>query len=201
MRRWWKYSWRLACWLAILLAIAARIRAFSTFDRLSYATGKLVAPPTPTAPEGATAWWSFHLRTAWVVNMGGDLSLGLDHYESLGPEGDALAAQWAGSLGYQRQSYELSGSGPPRPWFAWAWPGHLRILGAGYESQMRQGIETRAIVVPLWMIALGALCPLLIARLRGRARARRVALGHCPSCGYDRSGVGAGRPCPECGRR
>jgi len=36
------------------------------------------------------------------------------------------------------------------------------------------------------------------AALRGAVRRER---GRCPSCGYDRRGVDAARPCPECGDR
>ncbi len=54
--------------------------------------------------------------------------------------------------------------------------------------------------VPLWIPA----APLLLAtaaawRLDTLAR-RRARAGHCPSCGYDLTGLIAPAPCPECGR-
>jgi hypothetical protein len=53
--------------------------------------------------------------------------------------------------------------------------------------------------VPLWVplvIAGGPAAALWRADIQ---RARRARPGHCPSCGYDRSGLTADSPCPECG--
>jgi hypothetical protein len=54
--------------------------------------------------------------------------------------------------------------------------------------------------VPLWVPAVFALLLAASAwRLDTLAR-RRTRAGHCPSCGYDLTGLIAPAPCPECGR-
>lgn len=53
--------------------------------------------------------------------------------------------------------------------------------------------------IPLWSFAVAALVPTAAAwRLDTLAR-RRARPGHCPRCGYDRSGLPLLAGCPECG--
>lgn len=54
-------------------------------------------------------------------------------------------------------------------------------------------------IIPMWapLIVVGGLT-LLLWRHDTRAR-RRARLNQCVRCGYDRAGLVAGAPCPECG--
>ena len=53
--------------------------------------------------------------------------------------------------------------------------------------------------IPLWLMAAGAAVPpVVLWRLDNLAR-RRARLNHCPACNYDRHGLSAASPCPECG--
>ena len=53
-------------------------------------------------------------------------------------------------------------------------------------------------IFPLWFPA--ALCMLAtFAAWRLDAIARRRGTGKCAKCGYDRAGIAAAAPCPECG--
>ncbi len=55
--------------------------------------------------------------------------------------------------------------------------------------------------IPLWLpfpLMLAPTAWLWWGEIRRRRAARREMAGHCPSCGYDRSGL-ADAKCPECG--
>jgi hypothetical protein len=53
--------------------------------------------------------------------------------------------------------------------------------------------------VPIWTLAGASLVPTVVVwRLDRRAR-RRARINHCPTCNYDRGGLPAASPCPECG--
>lgn len=54
-----------------------------------------------------------------------------------------------------------------------------------------------AILIPLWIPAGGASIVLGSAFFISRRERIRVQDGHCPSCGYDLTGITG--PCPECG--
>jgi hypothetical protein len=52
---------------------------------------------------------------------------------------------------------------------------------------------------PIWPLEAGVLAVTLVA-WRSDRRGRRLArIGHCPNCNYDRRGIAADVPCPECG--
>lgn len=60
----------------------------------------------------------------------------------------------------------------------------------------RSGHQRRLVSLPLWI-------PFAAFALPGawlwRRRRGLVRLGGCPACGYDRTGLAAAVPCPECG--
>jgi hypothetical protein len=64
-------------------------------------------------------------------------------------------------------------------------------------------LRTRATATYVGIPIPVAITPILIAtaaawRLDTLAR-RRARVGHCPTCNYDRRGLPAANPCPECG--
>ncbi len=73
--------------------------------------------------------------------------------------------------------------------------------GFGVEllPRVERSISPALVSVPLWMpLAAVALPTAWIGRRDWRAR--RLAVGHCVSCGYDRAGLAPGAACPECGK-
>jgi hypothetical protein len=74
-----------------------------------------------------------------------------------------------------------------RPHFAW-W-GFYRSHQPGFDRFR----------FPLWTVVAPAIAITCAAwRLDTLAR-RRARIGHCPACNYDRRGLPAASPCPECG--
>jgi hypothetical protein len=90
---------------------------------------------------------------------------------------------------------------------------HWSPLSRGFYFRPNQGTDAvwwlrfqtvgtpvfnRMVTVPLWMPLLLAGAPTaLLWRPHLRIR-RRMRLGHCPGCGYDRRGLAAEIKCPEC---
>ncbi|MCC6676717.1 MAG: hypothetical protein IT436_06195 [Phycisphaerales bacterium] len=195
--------WRVACWMIIALAIAARIRGTVASDHAVYGIGELISPPAATDPS-RPAWWTFRLRDYSIGLIGGSISTGVGSYDSLGPDPAVLSRQWDASLGPKFRS------GPPAPaqldfrghdWFDWAWPDRLVILGAGIQHGSRQGVNATVFTIPLWLIAALAAMPLFISWSRQRRLRRRLSQGRCTHCGYHRAGLAPEQPCPECGRQ
>ncbi len=54
-------------------------------------------------------------------------------------------------------------------------------------------------VVPLWLPAVATLSVGLAACIPEMLARRRARLNRCPTCGYDRAGIGKDAVCPECG--
>jgi hypothetical protein len=52
--------------------------------------------------------------------------------------------------------------------------------------------------IPLWMPIVMVLGPTLVAWRLDALATRRARVNHCPKCRYDRTGLTAGAPCPEC---
>lgn len=77
---------------------------------------------------------------------------------------------------------ELGFSGPMQWWFRGEWD----------EA-------ARGVVVPWWAVCLPLVIATGIAWRRDVVAGRRGCLGKCGACGYDRGGLGAEAPCPECG--
>jgi len=74
-----------------------------------------------------------------------------------------------------------------------------RAVEFNWAFQRTKDGYLRELVIPLW-------CPTLLSLLATAAawRAdskylRRVRVGLCAGCGYDRAGLAAGAVCPECG--
>ncbi|MFO0858179.1 MAG: hypothetical protein U0640_12580 [Phycisphaerales bacterium] len=54
------------------------------------------------------------------------------------------------------------------------------------------------LAIPLWPLALMPAIPMGITWFRSKRAASRLKSGFCPRCGYNRSGLPAEAPCPEC---
>lgn len=57
----------------------------------------------------------------------------------------------------------------------------------------------RDIAVPLWFPFLVVAIPAALAWRLDALATRRAREGKCPKCSYDRAGLAAAAPCPECG--
>jgi len=87
-------------------------------------------------------------------------------------------------------------------WTRWRWQLGLyaprvnmfNCGGPAYRNLM-QPVESRVIVVPLWLIVTLVGGPSILLWRYGR---RRFPAQHCQRCGYDLTGNVSGR-CPECG--
>jgi len=55
------------------------------------------------------------------------------------------------------------------------------------------------ISIPLWMPFLLFAIPTALLWRRDQIATKRARIGRCPCCGYDRRGLAADSPCPECG--
>jgi hypothetical protein len=53
--------------------------------------------------------------------------------------------------------------------------------------------------VPLWVPFLLVAIPTALLWRRDHVTTKRAGGGRCPKCGYDRAGLAATNPCPECG--
>jgi hypothetical protein len=94
-----------------------------------------------------------------------------------------------------------------RPRHPAAWGGGLLFLPrVGHDRYpavedpapgVKETIDSRAVVVPLWIPALLAAVPVLLWLRRYFRHHRRTAHGLCPACGYDLRATPD--RCPECG--
>lgn len=190
--------WKILCWLVIGLGIAGWVRGCTTWDALQYRTGELIAPDA--ADQRGQAWWMFKTRTYSVALTGGSIVLGLSEYDSLGPEPGELSRQWSDHVGFARHSGPVP-TGPAFRWLDWSWPDRVVVLGVGVEVRSRSGNRIRAVRAPIALLIALAATPLLISWRRQRRLRRRLSLGLCSRCGYNRAGLASGQPCPECGRQ
>jgi hypothetical protein len=80
----------------------------------------------------------------------------------------------------------------------WKWRRSLRTPPMIWWSPVYNSRPSgRAYVaIPLWAPWLFAAAGTFLLWFRDRTR---VAPGNCPTCNYDRRGLSAARPCPECG--
>jgi hypothetical protein len=85
-------------------------------------------------------------------------------------------------------------------WRAAVRAGHLIIFESwpwhnGYE------VAARVHLIAIWLLGLVLAAGLALGVAEGALARRRVrrAMGRCPSCSYDRGGLGKDAACPECG--
>jgi hypothetical protein len=76
-------------------------------------------------------------------------------------------------------------------------PSGLKWLRWEFESYYDQ--YGRVVCIPLWAPALVLAIPTAILWRRDHMLTKRARAGRCPKCGYDRAGLAATIPCPECG--
>ncbi len=187
----------LLAWVGLLLLIGLWGRSYFVWDRFSHATGELIAPGSPGG-ESVGGWWTHRLVTRWVMTQRGTVLMGVDRYDSLAPGADELSTQWAPSMGWSREAIAATGQSSNRPWWRWE-AGERYVADVGFISASRQGVESRIVLVPLWLIAAVVGAPMLLGWARRRRARRREAGGRCVKCGYDRRGLGKTMACPECG--
>ena len=84
-------------------------------------------------------------------------------------------------------------------------PGMSTIKTEPHTLEMRfehsSGPRLRYWYVPLWPAALLSLLATAAAWRADATYLRRVRVGLCPACGYDRVGLAVGAVCPECGKQ
>lgn len=176
--------------------LALWCRGIFAVDHVSYRFGHS-SPPDPAAGQ---SWWVFHARSLNAMSFGGSVHFFFEEYQSFNDRRDMV---WETShRGVRRTSTPiepLSGGGPWGIAQIRFGPGDWRILGAGLLHGARQGSEWWGVLVPVWGMLLALWTPWAIVTLRRRRRLRRLALGLCLKCGYDRSTLDSGQTCPECG--
>lgn len=187
----------LLAWALLIASVALWGRSYWVWDKVGLARGELIAPGSPGG-ESVGGWWTHRLVTRWVMTQRGTVLMGVDRYDSLAPGADELSTQWAPSMGWSREAIAATGQSSNRPWWRWE-AGEGYVADVGFISASRQGVESRIVLVPLWLIAAILGGPLAWSWLRRRRVRRRVADGRCVKCGYDRRGLGGGAACPECG--
>lgn len=179
--------WTSALLIAFIVAIFAL--SFVRYDVIEHNRGTLIRP-TATDPY-------FHhiLHSISIFNGRGALVVSWWNYESVGPTEESMRA-WKDMLGFR---HEHSRPGPMgfRTWFEFEDWRHWRFAGLGIESFTRGGTTGHAVLIPHWLPLVLATSPWLYAWFTFRSRRRRAGL--CAKCGYDRQGLEAPTPCPECG--
>jgi hypothetical protein len=133
-------------------------------------------------------------RWAWVIWTGWPREAWL--------AGGAVHARWHPASSPQSSFY--NGDGIRVGWATtpeWLWKpevesktanevrGNVQYLGPAYTY----------LCVPLWPFVLITGLPAALLWSGDHARRRAERLGHCRACGYDRRGLAAQSPCPECG--
>lgn len=76
---------------------------------------------------------------------------------------------------------------------AWTWSDPLGWPTCNLREPVRQ------LAIPLWIPLLLVSAPTALLWRADRRAARREKAGLCAACGYDRRGLAASAPCPECG--
>jgi hypothetical protein len=99
----------------------------------------------------------------------------------------------SGGLGFSQTRYSILGV--RNPGFHSREPQRTLYLWFHWEDSP----TLRGAFIPMWpLIILAGGISAFAWRLDTLAR-RRARLNHCPTCNYDRAGLPAASPCPECG--
>ncbi len=83
----------------------------------------------------------------------------------------------------------------------WGWGSYpIKTPSTVWRPVYRIAPGDTCIQLPLWILtSVGMLASATAWRLDTLAR-RRAKIGACPGCSYDRTGLAATAPCPECGK-
>ena len=76
-------------------------------------------------------------------------------------------------------------------------PGWYSLAFSWSQVWMPRKVEPWGLAMPLWMPVLAAGAVLGRMLYTGARAVRRTQVGHCPTCGYDLTGIDG--VCPECG--
>ena len=79
-------------------------------------------------------------------------------------------------------------------WFLGRTPEPFFVGRVSWDSQSRLHFS-----IPLWALALPATLVTVLIWRHDRLATCRAMTGACPKCTYDRRGIPADAPCPECG--
>lgn len=84
-------------------------------------------------------------------------------------------------------------------WHATRWD-EWRLGDTGWYATTGGGESSRVCAVPIWLVMMVAGTPLWIGMAAAARARRRRKSGRCVACGYQRGGLSADAPCPECGK-
>lgn len=171
-----------AAWIVTLQNGVAAAYRFGDFNPPSAATKNL---------------WMYRART-----IGGSVGFGLvflrsSEYDSFSPTRQGLD-NWKDQTGWQTFRFGVVTPQKGR-WLRWTSIKDFSLLGLGLTHSSKQGEDTQALVIPMWLLVVGPASCWFILWIPSTIRRRREATGRCTSCGYSRTGLAANMQCPECG--
>ena len=183
---------------AIFLACsAAWILTHRSAAALEYRFGSYIEPGTP---GGDPTWYGYRARTLALTSARGVVYLRSSVYLSLAEHRETLDS-WKNAAGWQAST--IKGARPTD----WGWVNtqsstttRFTFLGLGYSIGSSRGETARVLCIPYWLPMALASTAALLLWLPGHRRRRRTRTGRCPACGYNRIGLLATEPCPECGK-